>query len=114
MRFILWPFRIVLSFAKALAWWYLTACIAFAIMLGIISLLEPLGDTIAIGVGVLIIVLAPELIGGWRHRPTETQSPASNSESADQVLALPAAPAAGHALGAREVYRGSLTTLPRE
>jgi hypothetical protein len=113
MRFILWLCWLPVRLIKALAWWYVVCLIALGFMFGLVTILAPLGD-FGIALGALFIVFLPELIAGWRRHPAETQSPASESESEGQALALPVAPAAGHALGVREVYRGSLTTLPRE
>lgn len=140
IRAILFPLRLLGSFLMAMARIYVCLIIGTVAVVLLSDILAPVGHVLApigsiidlpfawlrslswetrdsllqLGWLCMVAIVAAWLIDDWlpSYPPTSSSAHASDSALADQVPALPAAPGPAHALGAREVYRGSLTTLP--
>lgn len=119
-------FRLIISFIKAIAYFYVALLIGGILLFGVIAVLSPLGETVAIGGAVILLVLAPQF---WDAMGPETMAylrtvfavplrsrpqtePSSSPEAEDPAPSLPAVPAPEHVPGATSIYRGRLTTLP--
>ena len=59
-------FRLVISFIKAFAYFYLSLMLGFIVLFCVVAVLSPLGETVMVLGGVAFLILAPELLQMWR------------------------------------------------
>jgi hypothetical protein len=105
--------RLILSFLRAVAVFSIAWMVGFMALFCVVAILTPLGETITVLGGVAFLILAPE----FAHLLPAVGRPKRQSavpEPEGRAPSLPAVPVRGHGSGVSEVYRGHLTTLPRE